>query len=299
MASSWTGQQRGGVAGHWIFHKLLDWIGRDLAGWLLYPVAWYFTLTAPRGVTASRDYLRQAGRYWQWPGIPSTYSHFLAFSQVLLDRAALLSGTGGVYTFEFDGENHIHDALKQGRGLLMISAHIGNWEAAGRALKDRIPAPIRVAMVQAEAQRLAGFLGKKQDRGYSVLPLTADEESGLAILASLRQGEIVAMHADRFLPGARGRRFEFLGRPAAFPEGPFQIAAVAGCPVLTCFAIRTGSRSYKLKGFPAETIAAPRAGRSQAVEAAMRQYVARLEAMVKQYPSQWFNFYPFWDSMTA
>jgi predicted LPLAT superfamily acyltransferase len=216
----WTGQQRGGVAGHWIFHQLLRWIGRDTAGVFLPPVVYYFTLTAPAGVRASRDFFSQAARYWGRPTQPSPYGHFLSFSQVLLDRAALFSGAGGEFKFSFDGEQYIRDAVNQGKGLLMLSAHIGNWEAAGRALHDRIPATMAVAMVKAEADQLAAFLDQKQQRRYSVIALEADGASSLDLLTSLRRGEIVAMHGDRFLPRGPGRMpVDYLFCPAYRPTG--------------------------------------------------------------------------------
>lgn len=284
--AAWNGRQRGGVLGHGIFRLLLTWAGRDLAGGLLVPVSAYFLLAAPKARKASQEFLQACARYWQWAGRPSVFSHFLAFAQVLLDRAALVAGSGGRFTFSFTGEEHIRRAWQRKKGVVLVSAHLGNWEAAARELQQRLPdCRIRVARFEA-----AGAAPATE----GAISLSA-ADGPVQMLAALRQGDIVAMHGDRFLPGARTLSLPFLGQTARFPEGPFHLAALAGCPVITCFNLRQGRRAYGFLAYPAEILPADKTGRARAVEQAVRQYVIRLESMVRQAPLQWFNFYSFWS----
>jgi predicted LPLAT superfamily acyltransferase len=289
----WSGRQRGNVLGHWIFQQLLKMAGRDLAGWLLVPVTAYYWIFSPGSRRASRDFLRRAARAWGWPRRPRVFTHLLAFADTLLDRACLFSGAGGVFTFSYEGEEHIRAAVAEGRGVILVSAHVGNWEAAGRLLRERVATNFSVAMVRAEANALNAYLDKTQNAGLRIIPLD-DADGGLQILAALRRGEAVAMHGDRFLPGARVRRMPFLGGEAAFPEGPFQLAALAGCPVITCFALRAGRRRYAFRAFAPQTLAGNSPRREADVEGALRLYAARVEAAVRENPCQWFNFYNFW-----
>ncbi|NTV53811.1 MAG: lysophospholipid acyltransferase family protein, partial [Candidatus Firestonebacteria bacterium] len=165
--------------------------------------------------------------------------------------------------------------------------------AAGRLLHERVAAKVSVAMVRAEANRLNAYLDKTQGSGLNIIGLD-DEDGSLQMLAALRRGEAVAMHGDRFLPGARTQRVDFLGSPAAFPEGPFQLAALAGCPIVTCFALRAGARRYAFQAFPAQTLAGAREHRERAVTQALQLYAARVTETVRAHPYQWFNFYDFW-----
>jgi predicted LPLAT superfamily acyltransferase len=290
---TWSGRQRGNVLGHWIFQQLLKIAGRDAAGWLLFPVTAYYWLFSGAGRRASAGFLERLSRLGIRPPRLRVFTHLLAFADVLLDRACLFSGVGGKFAFTFDGEEHIRTALAAGRGVILVSAHMGNWEAAGSLLRARVSGNFSVAMVRAEANRLNAYLDKTQGSGLTVIALD-DPDGSLQILAALRRGEAVAMHGDRFLPGARTRRLDFLGGTAAFPEGPFHLAALAGAPIITCFALRLGCRRYTFRAFPPETLAAGRAQRDQAVAQALKHYAARVEAVVREYPGQWFNFYNFW-----
>jgi len=290
---TWSGRQRGNVLGHWIFQQLLKIVGRDVAGWLLYPVTAYYWLFSRSGRSASIAFLERVARLWPSHDHLSVYRHLLAFAEVLLDRACLFSGVGGKFVFTFEGEAFIRAALAEGRGVILVSAHLGNWETAGGLLRERVSGNFSIAMVRAEANRLNAYLDKTQGSGLTVIALD-DENGSLQILTALRRGEAVAMHGDRFLPGARTRRVDFMGGTAAFPEGPFQLAALAGSPIITCFALRTGTRRYVFRAFPPETLASTREQRASAVEQAVKQYAARVEAMVRENPYQWFNFYDFW-----
>lgn len=289
----WVGRQRGTVLGHWIFHQLLKIAGRDLAGAGLIPVTAYYWLFSPAGRKASRIFLQTAAAYWQWKKTPAVYTHLLSFAQVLLDRACMFSKTGGNFRFTYAGEHFIREAAARGQGVILLSAHAGNWEAAGSLLRERVSSRFSVAMVGAEANRLNAYLQQKQNPGLNIINLDAADGS-LQILAALRQGQVVAMHGDRFLPGARTQRVKFMGAAAAFPEGPFQLAALAGCPVITCFALRTGPRRYAFQAFPPETLSPQPDRRGREVGEALQQYAARLEAVVRKAPLQWFNFYDFW-----
>ncbi len=289
---TWSGRLRGNVLGYWIFHQLLRIVGRDAAGILLMFVTLYYWLGVRASRLASRTFLQRFHKQHPTSSL-TVYAHLLSFGDVLLDRACMFSGAGGTFTFTYEGEDHIRTALAQGRGVILVSAHVGNWEVAGSLLRERISHHFSVAMVRAEANRLSAYLKKKQDAGLSVIGLD-DEDGSLQMLAALRRGDIVAMHGDRFLPGARTRRVPFLGASAAFPEGPFHIAAIAGCPIITCFAIRTGKRRYAFSAFPPQVLDAAPAQREQAVGEAVQLYASRVEAMVKRHPLQWFNFYDFW-----
>jgi predicted LPLAT superfamily acyltransferase len=113
----------------------------------------------------------------------------------------------------------------------------------------------------------------------------------------LRDGEHVAIVADRVSVNYRERSIyaPFLGLPAPFPEGPFILASLLGCPVYLLFCLRLGRR-YRVFIEPfADPLALPRAQRREALERAVTRYAERLEAHCLLAPTQWFNFFQFWD----
>ncbi len=286
-------RQRGTALGHWIFYSLLKIVGRDFAGVLLYPVAFYFTFTSSAAVRASQNYLNKAAAFWQWQSVPGVFGHFLEFSRTLLDRAAVFMQTGGTFTFEFIGESYIREAVARGKGVLLVSAHAGNWEIAGNCLQKRLDVPVQIAMFMHGKDAHSVHLPKSSSGKLGIINLSDDEMAGVEMLRALRRGEIVAMHGDRFFPKSRVRREIFLGHPATFPEGPFQLAAISQAALVVCFAMRTGRRRYQLVAEPA-VIKNPAETRAGFVSQAMTVYVCALEKIIKAYPMQWFNWYDFW-----
>ena len=116
------------------------------------------------------------------------------------------------------------------------------------------------------------------------------------ILAALRRGEIVAMLADRAY-GTPVARVPFLGDPAPFPVGPYLLASLAEAPLVHVFSVRKPGGHYQFYGFPPERLKAPsRQEREAFLADCAARYAQRLEVLVKQYPFQWFNFYPFWTA---
>jgi predicted LPLAT superfamily acyltransferase len=296
----WTGRSRGGVVGNWIFVRLVRLFGVRPAYALLAFVACYYVLCAPQARRASAEYRRRLGyggsswlrRLW------GAYRHFFSFGQLLLDRVAILAGRPGSFRFEFDGEEHMRAALQEGKGLVIVSAHCGNWEAAGHLLR-RLEAPVNVVAYRGESAALRRFFEKAlAEHSFAIIEADGSPDAALAIMAALARGEVVAMHGDRVL-GDEGVVVPFLGAPARFPAGPHAVAALSGSPLIHAFAMRQGTYAYRFHAYPPER---PRFGsretRSELLREWVLRFVTRLESKLRDYPLQWCNFYPFWGSAT-
>ena len=324
----WTGRSRGGVVGNWIFVRLVRLLGVRPAYALLAFVALYYVLCAPQARRASAEYRRRLEE-WKSGGVdgwqrhssihPSihpifqsflrlvsswlrrlwgAYRHFFAFGQLLLDRVAILAGRPGSFRIEFDGEEHMRSALQEGKGLVIVSAHCGNWEAAGHLL-SRLGAPVNVVAYRGESAALRRFFEKAlAEHRFSLIEADGSPDAALAVMAALARGEVVAMHGDRVL-GDEGVVVPFLGAPARFPAGPHAVAALSGSPLIHAFALREGAYAYRFHAYPPER---PRFGsretRSELLREWVLRFVTRLESKLRDYPLQWCNFYPFWESAT-
>ena len=293
----WTGRTRGGYLGNWIFVNLLRVGGPWLGYFLLVPVTFYYLLFASQAVKASQTYLRRLGyklesgfeRWWL------AYKHFYSFGQTLLDRIAIIAGNASRYAFVFEGQHHIETALAEGKGVLIISAHFGNWQAAAHLL-GTLNVPVHIVAYDNEVAPINQLFAEAlKKRLFSVISLDNDSAS-LEIITALRRGEIVAMHADRSIGDKHSVRLNFLGFPANFPSGPYTVAALSGAPLIHTFAVRRQVCSYHLYAYPPQHLAfGSRQDRPKQLEQWVSSFVERLEAHLKSYPLQWYNFYEFWE----
>jgi predicted LPLAT superfamily acyltransferase len=108
----------------------------------------------------------------------------------------------------------------------------------------------------------------------------------LEVRAALAAGEIVALLADRSLHGDRQVACDFLGAPAQFPRGPFELAAMLRVPVVLFAAAYCGAGRYAVRFDALE---------ASGVDARCRTFAAWLEARCREAPENWFNFYDFWS----
>jgi predicted LPLAT superfamily acyltransferase len=119
----------------------------------------------------------------------------------------------------------------------------------------------------------------------------------LRIREKLRQGDRVAILADRVAPGERVAEVDFLGAKARFPTGPYLLAALLKCPVYLTFGLYRAPNRYDLFCEPfEEEIQLPREARDEALHAYAQKFATRLEHYVRLAPDNWFNFYDFWSA---
>jgi phosphatidylinositol dimannoside acyltransferase len=195
------------------------------------------------------------------------------------DIATLVSG--------IEGMSELTKASRAGRGLVVLTAHLGNWELAGRMLARDGARPTHVVVAAEADPAVERFLrgGEAPVRFVT----TRAPTTSLGLLTALRRGEIVALQGDRAL-GTRGDVSRaFFGAPALFPMGPFMLARAARAPVVPAFCLLDGDRRYRIVvGRPSLVKAGDEAG-------ALGRWVDTLETMVRRHPTQWFNFYDPWS----
>ena len=219
-------------------------------------------------------------------------SHFSAWVDFLHfatrppeDAARLVEGVSGY--------SNIVEGRLAGKGVLLLTAHLGNWEVGGLMLAQ-VKQPIHVVLVpdifpgvERERRRLhvrCGVTEIRVDRSF--VPT-------LSVLRALRSNGIVAMQGDRDFDNT-GVAAPFFGREAFFPRGPLRVAMASGAIVLPAFIVRLPDGRYRaiVEGpLPIETAG----DRDVALRTNVQRYVAILERYVREYPEQWYCFYPFWD----
>jgi len=267
-------------------------------------VAPYFLLFAPAARRHSARYLeRVLGRPARWHDI---YRHFHAFASVVLDRLYFVRGEMQRFDIQMDGADFVDQSLEEGRGAFLLGAHLGSFEALHTVGTSRPGLRVAMVMYPENARLIHGVLqAVAPDFELGIIPI-GQRGSTLQIRDWLDGGGLAGLLGDRFLrnDSARGGTvlLPFLGADAPFTDGPLRLAMLLRRRVIFMVGLYRGGRRYEVRF---ETLADFRqppdeaAERERLVHAALAAYAARLEALCREAPFNWFNFHDFWREDTA
>jgi len=290
--SSWEGRSKTTPLGYRIFVWVMKTFGLRPAYTLLYLVAAWYTLFARESNRHLRYYFRRRLGYGRWKALAACYRNYYIFGQSLIDKVALMAGLEVPFSYDFEGEEYLREMVSNGKGGLLISAHIGNWEIAGHLLK-RLNSTINVVMYDGEDEQIKAYLESVTGgRNMKLILIKNDLSHIFAINEALANNELVCMHADRFVAGNKLMKANFLGEEAAFPAGPFILASRLKVPVSFVFAFKETASHYHL--FSTAPRDYSRFEKSDRINTLLGDFVQEMEAKTKRYPLQWFNYYNFW-----
>lgn len=287
--SRWDGKTKGSLTGYKIFLFFINTLGLGFAYGLLRVVTYYYYLFAVKPRRALLDFYQNTLHITSSDARKMARRNFYIFGQTLVDRAAFLLGKDREFSHIFENEQYLIDIRNAGKGGILLSAHVGNWETAGNLLKGRITPTINIVMLDAEVENIKKYMDLSTGGSrFRVIAIKDDLSHIISIRNALVNNEFVAIHADRYLEGAKYIEMDFLGRKAKFPYGPFVIASKFNAPVTFVFAAKNGKFSYHLSATkPIEEKMKP--------EEIARLYVDELERKVKAFPEQWFNYFNFFQ----
>jgi len=290
--------------------QLMRWLalalGRRAARLLLHPIVCWFVLDRATRQHSGRYLARALARPATWGDV---YRHLFTFAATVLDRVYLLQERFDEFRFEASGPDAILAPFARGEGVLAFGAHLGSFEALRMIGHEK---GLRVAMIMYEDnarlinETLAALAPKSKLRTIAL----GRVDAMLAIRRWLDDGGVAGLLADRSLAANAQRSkavvLPFLGAPAVFPDGPFRLAAMLRRRVVFMAGLYRGGRDYDLRfieiadftGLGANGPAGA-AERDAAIRAGVERYVATLEALCKEAPYNWFNFYDFWADSDA
>lgn len=269
-------------------------LGRRAGRVILYLIAAYFFLFAPRARRASMAYLQRVlGRR---PTMRDRFRQVMAFATTIHDRVYLLNDRFELFDITVAGEELMRERIRTGRGAFLLGAHLGSFEVT-RALGRREP-DLRVAMVayEANARKINAMLA-------AINPELADEtvalgtaETMLRVRGLLDEGAFVGMLGDRTPGGEAAEVVPFLGEGAKFPLGPMRLAALLQRRVILMLGVYCGGNRYRVFFEQiADFSGVERKEREAAIRGAVVRYAGRLESYCREYPYNWFNFFDFWS----
>ena len=287
--SQWDGRSRGTLIGYKIFLFSIKTFGIGFAYIILHFVAYYYYYFSKPNKIALVNFYTGALNYTRKEALKITKKNFYKFGQTLIDRFAFLVNKGDKYTYTFENENYLIDIRNSGKGGILLSAHLGNWETAGNLLRKRISSKINVVMLDAEVEKIKTFITNNTGGSlFNIIPIKDDLSHVIKINNALSNNEFVAIHADRYLPGAKYIEMDFLGKKAKFPLGPFIVASKFNAPVTFVYAIKETIYHYALSSTKPIT-------QKFTPEEMAKEYIFELEKKVRLNPEQWFNYYDFYQ----
>jgi len=290
--SLWQGKSKGNKTGYQVFVWVLKNFGVLPAYFLLRFVSFYFFLFSYKSSRQIYSLYRHKLGYGWLSAILKIYRNYFLLGQSIIDKVVVMSGIKNNFTYHFDGEENLREIASLKRGGMLLSAHIGNWDIAGHLLK-RLDARINIIMFDGEQEKIKEYLdGVTGKKAVNIIFIKDDLSHIYEISEAFKNNELVCMHADRFLEGNKTLTADFLGQKARFPMGPFVLASSFKVPVSFVFSVKESNLKYHF--FASRIKNYDQVERSAIMQDMLLEFTKEMEAKVKKYPEQWFNYYNFW-----
>jgi KDO2-lipid IV(A) lauroyltransferase len=201
--------------------------------------------------------------------------------------------TPRITTFD-DDARVLTRARRGGRGFLLVTGHVGNWEMGAVTLgrHDLVPAVVGQAELDPGVREMR--LQLRERLGVESIDIGTSMATALKVRAAVERGRAVALLVDRTYPEDRVL-VPFFGRSTPFLRSPALLARLCGCDILPGFFLRNSDGSYfNVWGEPI-TADTSQSADDDALRI-MCRVAADLESVVRAHPTQWFNFYGFWGN---
>ena len=228
-----------------------------MARLLLHPISLYYLCLAATPRRHSARYLARAlGRPARWHDL---YRHVHSFASTVLDRVYFVRGQRDVFQLQMQGDAGCDDTLASGQGGFLLGAHLGSFEALHAAGTSFPGMQVTLVMYPDNARKIHSVLqALAPDFKLAVIAI-GNPGSTLAIRDALDGGHLVGLLGDRMLApssaalapreSARSNTLQipFLGRPAAFSDGPLRLAMLLRRRVIFMVGLYLGGNRYDVR----------------------------------------------------
>jgi predicted LPLAT superfamily acyltransferase len=285
----WDGKSKGRKSGYLIFIWLLK-TGLTPAYLLLIFVALYYCIAERRKSVISYNFFRKRIGFGVVRSLISVYCNYFLFGQCLIDRIALMSANRN-FAITLTGENYLTDMAQQGKGGLLVGAHLGNWEIAGYFLY-RINIPVNIVVYDNEYEDIKECLKSAGNRkaSYRIISLKDDMSHLYKITDALSRGEFVCLHADRYMDKSKLVYHKFLNGEAPFSKGIFRMCTMFDVPVTFVYTFRQKFGKYHFYATKPRIYSGTK---EEKMKDFADDYIGELEKNAVYHPLHWFNFFDF------
>lgn len=188
-----------------------------------------------------------------------------------------------------EGIENLDVCLEAGKGVIVQSIHLGNWELGGAVL-GAMGYPISALVLEHENPRINAFFTRQRTRnGLEPIPV------GMPIkgcFRALKQNRVLGIAGDKNYT-SQGVEAEFFGKKAMLPPGPALFSLKTGAPIVCCIIAREKDDTFRFRF--EEPIKYDQTGdRAGDIRALMEKYLKVFEKAIREYPDQWYVFREIW-----
>ena len=241
--------------------------------------------------TMAYRYFRKRLGYGKFHAAWCTYRNHCLFGTAVIDRFAMFADRR--FDLKIEGYENFRRLSEQEDGFMILSSHIGCYEVAGYSLVAKTK---RFNALIFGGEKVTVMEGRRERLGQNnirMIPVMSDMSHLFLVNEALGNHEIVSMPADRIVGSAKTLPVNFLGAKARLPMGPFSVATMRELNVVAVNVMKTSSKGYTVYVSP--LYYDKEASRKVQMQQLAESYAAELEKRVRQYPTQWYNFYDFWS----
>jgi len=188
------------------------------------------------------------------------------------------------------GWHNFEDALRRGKGVILVTAHLGSFDMAGQILAARSAKVTALVEELKPAVLLSHVIALRRSKGLTCIPAQLGVLG--VVTEALRRGEAVGLVCDRDI-GKDGFKSKFFGKETTLPVGAVRVAMRTGAAVVPAFNLRRGDSRYDAYFEPALDIIP---SGNDAVARNMEQLIAVMEKYIRTSPEQWVILSPVWPS---
>jgi len=185
--------------------------------------------------------------------------------------------------------HYFDQALKTGKGVVVLTAHLGNWELGGVVLAQLGYPFWAVALPHKNKKVNDFFVAQRAVKGVNVIAMGKAVRS---CISEIRKDHMVALVGDRDFT-EKGIIIDFFSKPTHFPEGPAALSLMTGASIIPGFMLRNSDDSFTLRiEKPVEF--KPTGNKAQDLASLITVYKGIFEDYIRKYPDQWYVFRRFW-----
>jgi len=190
-----------------------------------------------------------------------------------------------------EGMQHLKESIARGKGVILLSAHLGNWELGGMAIAA-LGYPVHAVALTHQNKRINDLFQNTRLNG-KVIPI----EPGLSLRRCyqvLKNNELLGLVGDRDFFKS-GFYATFFGEKALMPKGPAAFSHRLGAPIVPTFMVWDDDDKYRLI-FEEPIFPSAEAKEDLALSQIAARYLAVMERYIKRYPTQWSIFRDIWST---
>lgn len=192
---------------------------------------------------------------------------------------------------ETEGAEHMAAAQARGKGVIVLSAHVGNWDLLCTAAPTwGYPLTIITKVIKNKALNEL-WMEIRSRYGLKFVPA---HNSYRACLSALRKNEIVGFVLDQNMIDKEGIFVDFFGKPACTSPGLAYMSAQSGAPVVPSFMVRKPKGRHLVKFLP--LIEPPPDRKPETIRDYTQRYTKVIEDVVREYPDQWIWLHRRWKT---